>query len=299
MMRASSRLRGARPGIALPAALALLTLLGLLTVGAVVTTALTQRAARLRQNDDLLSATADFAATTVIASPDSFGLAALPFGLTRTFTVQSPQPDRIAVGVTVTRLPAQVLWITASATLTGPESGQRRSAMIALFPSPGPTPPAALVTPGQVALGDSVVVAVDSGGDPDCRDATQVAHPTDTASYYLTASQLALLDSSPVVHHVRGDTTIAGGSFSGLLIVDGNAFVTGDFFINGLLIARGRIDVAGSIAANGALMAFASGSSAIHITAGFVRYAPCPIGQVFRTLRPPRPVRRRNWLELF
>jgi hypothetical protein len=100
------------------------------------------------------------------------------------------------------------------------------------------------------------------------------------------------------VHHVRGDTVIVDGSFSGVLIVDGTATITGAFIMDGLLVARGRVDVTGSIEVQGALMAFASGPSAIHVAGGFVRYSPCPIGHVFRSLHPPRSLRHRSWLEL-
>jgi hypothetical protein len=283
--------------VALPAALALLTLLGLMTAGAVAAVSLSQRTTRLRQDDELLSTTADLAAATVIAFPDSFGLADLPFGVPRTFAIPTPQPRRVTATVSVTRL-EEILWITASANLIGFEHGQRRVALIARFPSPGRVPPAALVTPGEVSLAQGVVVTADGAGDPDCRDTMLVAHPSDSASYYLNAQQHALLDSSPLVHHVRTDTTIADGSFSGILIVDGSVSITGTFIMDGLLAARGRVDVTGSIEVHGALMAFASGPSAIHVAGGFVRYSPCPIGHVFRTLRPPRSLRHRTWLEL-
>ena len=298
-MRADSPVIGERAGMALPAALALLTLLGLMIVGAVASTWLSQRTTRLRQNDPLLTATADFAAATVIAASDSFGLAGLPYGVPRTFTIPTPPPARATATVVVTRLAGPLLWITAGAALTDLERGQRRIALIARFPSPGPVPSAALVTPGQVTLGAGVALSADSSGDPDCRAAALVAHPTDSASYYLTAPQLALLDPSTAVYHVRGDTTIADGSFSGILIVDGNVLITGAFDMNGLLVARGRVDVTGALAMNGALMAFAPGPSAIHVAGGFVRYSTCPIGHIFRTLGAPRPVRHRSWLELF
>jgi hypothetical protein len=296
----------ARSGLALFAALSLLVLLGILTAGAFAATTLAQRAARLGQSDEALAAAADYAATTILGATDSLGLAGLPLGVTRSFDVPPPQADLVTTTVEVTRLPHQLLWLVAEARQTT-SGGRRRVGMLARFHVVGPTPAAGLVARGDIGTADSVVVTVDSTGPPDCRPATAAlavltAHPGDSTSYFLEPWQLAALDSAPLVRHVRGDTTITGGVFSGIMIVDGDATIAGAFTLVGLLAARGRVRVSGSIDAHGALMAFGSGAGgaeAIQVAAGNVRYDPCAIEQVFRLAFAPRPVRRRSWSELF
>jgi hypothetical protein len=290
-----------RRGLALFAALALIVLLALLSAGAFAAIELSQRTTRLTQNDELLSTSADFAATTALTSARELGLADLPFGVTRTLALPAPAAERVTAAVAATRLRSEVVWIVADASLVGSETGHRRVALIARFGTPGPAPPAPIVARGQVVLGDSVQVSIESGGDADCRvaGAPLVAHPLDTAAYYLTPRQLSLLDSMPSVRHVRGDTTITSGSFEGVLIVDGSLTITGSFSVVGLVVARGTVTVTGTISVTGALAAFGSGASAIQVLGGTIRYNPCATARALRHAAGLRPVRSRGWSELF
>src|SRR5205814_970777 len=79
----------------------------------------------------------------------------------------------------------------------------------------------------------------------------------DSSTYYMKSRQLAMLDTNATVVHVRGDTTIAGGTFSGVLLVDGSMTVSGPFTATGLVIVRGSIKaVTGGFALSGAVMAY-------------------------------------------
>lgn len=297
-----TRLTGAaRRGMALFAALSLLTLLGLLTVGAFATTMLSQRAERMHQTNELLDAMADYAAVTILSQAAQYDLADLPLGVATTFTVSVPQGDRVRAAVSVTRLPSGVVWLSGDASLVGTEQGHRRIGVLARFRGVGATPPAALVARGTVVLGDSVRISADSSGDVDCRvhgSVAATAQRTDSASFFLTGRQLAALDSSPAVRHVRGDTTIAGGTFTGILIVDGNATITGPFSLDGLLIARGSVSSSGGLTLRGAAMAYSADSAALKLANAQVEYSPCAIARAFRTALPPKPVRQRSWFDL-
>ena len=290
-----------RRGVALFAALSLLALLGLLTVGAFASTTLSQRAERLHQDGDLLDAAADYSLTTVLASPTQFGLASLPLGVAQSFTVDVPQPDRVAATVAATRLPGGVLWLVADVNLTGAELGHRRVGLVARFAAIGPMPTSPFTARGRITLVDSVQVSSDTSGDADCRVRGPVS-PTnqtaDSSAYFVTAAQLSSLDSAASVRHVRGDTTISGGSFTGVLIADGNVIVSGPFSLDGLLIARGRVTAAGGLTVRGALMAFSADSAAVQITHAQVEYSPCAVSRALRTALPPRPVRGRSWSDL-
>jgi hypothetical protein len=119
----------------------------------------------------------------------------------------------------------------------------------------------------------------------------------------LAASQLAQLVGDAGVTHVLGDTTIAGGSFTGVLIVEGVITITGPFAATGLVISRGPIvATAGGLRVTGAMMSFAGSSNAqlsMDIGPAAFRYSRCAVASVLRRAIPLRPVRERSWAELF
>jgi hypothetical protein len=312
-----------RAGIALLAALALLTLIALLIVGTVATTSLAQRSARLAQADAVLTSAADFALNSVMSDPATYRLADLPFGVPRTFFIAPPGSHGVSASVSATRLPSNVLWLVAQSTLAGLDQGQRRLNLVARFPSAGPLPSAAIMSRGGVSIGPDVTFLPDTSTEPGCnalpsvdvvlapgasltggsaRFATQQS-ANDSASYFLSARQLALLGGMPGVVHVRGDTAIAGGSFTGILIVDGALTITGPLTASGLLVAGGAVHAtAGGFALTGALLSFAQpadGTPAIQLSGATIRYSACLLGHHFRFALAPRPVAGRSWAELF
>jgi hypothetical protein len=313
-----------RNGIALLAALAVMTLIALLVVGALASSTLAQRASRLSHTDALLTAASDYALNSVLADPRGYGLADLPFGESRSFDIPIPDDAGVLVDVAATRLRAGIVWLVADASLAGMDQGHRRINVVARFPLVGRLPGAAIVSRGAVSLGPNVALPSDLSGEPDCSqaggadillppgvdasgaDGVRVGHDSkaaDSATYYLTARQTTALASAVNVVHVRGDTTIAGGTFDGILIVDGSLTVAGPFAVNGLVIAGGRVDArSGGLVITGALLSFAAdaaGDAAIKISDATVRYSGCAVERVLRSASPPHPVHQRSWAELF
>lgn len=313
-----------RSGIALVAALGVMTLLGLMIAGAFAASFLGERSARLAQSDALLDASADYAVTTVLADARGYGLADLSLGQARSFDVTVPSAPSVHATVAVTRLAAGVLWLVGDATIAGVDQGRRRVNLVARFPVLGGTPPAAVVARGNVVASDSVTFGADTSGDADCAVASSIdvatspgatarvadssrarvlASAGDSTTYYMSSRQMAMLDSAANVVHVHGDTTITGGSVSGILIADGSITVTGAFAATGLVIARGSITaIAGGFSVSGAILAFGDplrGATAVDIAHASIRYAPCAIANALRRGVPPRPVRQRSWAELF
>jgi hypothetical protein len=301
-----------------------MTLLGLMVAGAFAASLLGEQSSRLTQSDAVLDAAADYAITTVLGDPRGHGLADLPFGQALSFDVTVPDAASARATVVVTRLPNGVLWLVADAAIAGVDQGHRRINVIARFPSPGALPPAAVVARGNVVARDSVSFGVDSTGDPDCAvastldvitpssgivnagDSTRVGAlrvAGDSATYYMKARQVAMLDSASTTVHVRGDTTIAGGTFSGILLVDGSITVTGPFAVTGLVIARGAISaIAGGFSVTGAIMAYGNpprDGGALEIAHASIRYAPCAIASALKHAVAPRPVPQRSWAEVF
>jgi hypothetical protein len=314
----------ARPGIALVAALGLMTLIGLMIAGAFAASMLGEQSSRLTKSDAMLATSADYAVATILGDPRGYGLADLPLGQPRSFDVTNPDAPTVRATVSVTRLPAAVLWFVVDATIAGVDQGHRRINVVARFPSLATLPAAPIVAHGNVVARNSVSFGADTSGDADCTDANALDVVTssdatasvatgaragvlpsaaDSSTYYMKAYQRAMLDSSSAVVHVRGDTTIAGGTFSGILLVDGSLTVTGPFNATGLVVARGWIKaIAGGFSLSGAAMAYGSplrDTTAVEIAHATVQYAPCAIANALRHAVRPRPVRQRGWAELF
>jgi hypothetical protein len=315
-----------RHGIALLAALAVMTLVALLVVGALASSTLAQRSSRLSHTDALLTAAADFALNSVLADARGYGLADLPLGVSRAFVLPFPDDTGVHVDVAVTRLRAGALWLVADASLSGTDQGHRRANLVARFPMVGAPAGSGVVSRGAVSLGRNVAFPSDTASETDCGQpsaadlllplavdvtgggaaAARVAHSAaaaDSATYYLTGRQITALAPAANVIHVRGDTTISGGTLDGILIVDGSLTIAGPFVAIGLVIARGRVDArAGGFVLTGALLSFAvppAGVPAIDISDATVRYSGCAVEHVLRAAIPPRPVHQRSWAELF
>jgi hypothetical protein len=119
MMMTSSR---SPRGVALFAALALMSVIALLVAGAVASTRASQRASRLARTDALLTTAADYAGMFSVTSETT---ADLPLGAPTVLDAPIPGAPDLNVSVSVTRLPAGVLWMVADA-LAGADRGHRR-----------------------------------------------------------------------------------------------------------------------------------------------------------------------------
>jgi hypothetical protein len=308
--------------MALVMALTLIALVGLAVAGGLAHTVVSQRAASLSQNAALLDAAADRALGTVLGDANLYRLAALRLGESRVVDAQPTEAPEVSATVAVTRLAGNVLWLVSAVSSRSDSLIGRRVNLVARFPSAGPPPMAAIMTRGNVSIAPGVQFSVDTTLDDDCSAGTgasvivgpgataQVAAGTrvdtaetarDSTAYFLTGRQLALLGAAPGVIHVTGDTTINGGAFDGILIVDGSLVVHGTFVGTGLIVVRGVIDASdATLTMRGALLSFAAPSGVSTIfTAASVEYSPCVVARVMRVALSPRAVLLRRWAELF
>ncbi|HSQ29266.1 MAG TPA: hypothetical protein VLN49_05415 [Gemmatimonadaceae bacterium] len=308
-----------RRGVAFIAALGLLMLLGVLVAGVAASSSVGQRVTRLSHSDAILAASADYALNTLLAQWKESLLADLPLGVATPFESVVQQSVPVRVHATATRLAGGVLWLTADARIDDVDRGRRRFGVVARFPALGPAAPAGLIARGNVDVND-VRFDSDTAGDGDCaaRAAATIlvapgatwsssdsvrgaidARAADSATFFMTSRQLAALAIADGARIVAGDTTIAGGSYKGILLVDGALRITAPFVATGVVIARGPI-VADSVYIEGAMLSFAPApSTAIALRAGTIVYSPCVIARLLRLASPPRPVRERSWSEIF
>lgn len=307
-----------RRGIAFIAALGLLMLLGVLIAGVAASSSVSQRVTRLSHSDAILAASADYALNTLLAQWKESLLADLPLGIATSFESVVEQSAPVQVHATATRLAGGVLWLAADARLDGVNGARRRFGLVARFPALGPVPPGALVARGNVSVSD-VRFDSDTAGDADCavraaaaiivapgatwsssdsvRAATD-ARAADSATYFMTSRQIAALAVANGARIVAGDTTITGGSYKGILLVDGALRITGPLVATGVVVARGPIAATDSVHVTGAMLSFAP-SPSIELHGGTIVYSPCVIARLLRLASPPRPVRERSWSEIF
>jgi hypothetical protein len=214
-----------------------------------------------------------------------------------------------------------VLWIVADVAATHGD-GARRTNLIARFPFAPLLPAAALMSAGDVHLGDNVRFGLDAASEPGCPYApspnvilgpgaelhTTGAEPTielrpasADSMRYLLGLNVADLRPNPHVTYVAGDTTLQGGSGQGVLVATGRIRITGTFVFSGLVIAgRGIEATAGGTAIRGAVVAFGQpGSIAVNLAGARLDYAPCIALRALRFAHAPRAVRERSWAELY
>lgn len=307
-----------RRGVALVAALLLVSFIALLIAGSLSASTIADRATTLAQIDARLMSAADFVIHAPLASPNAFGLAQLPLGVATPLNVASPDGD-VEAHVSATRLPHGVIWLIADVAVPRVDQARRRVNLVASYVNVMPVPTAPIVARGNVRAGANATFSVDMSADADCNaapsafamlapgaSATNIARSisdaraADSATYGLGASQLAALRGAGVVHTL-GDTTMSG-TFSGILIVDGNLTLSGPLSASGLVIARGRIDVGTHpFAIRGAVLSFAIPESqpAMDLGDASIEFAPCIIQEKLWNVSILSAVKYRSWQEMF
>lgn len=290
------KIRRRRRGVALVAALSLMTLLGLVIVGSIATTTIAERASRASLIDAPLNASAELAAASILADPTAYGLADLQIGIPATLAFPLTSAPGIITSVSTVRMAGGLILVLADARAASDSLSRRRVARLARFPLAELVPRASITSGGPVKFAPDVTVGRDSLTAADCREsaAADSIVTTDSATLYSAEWQRAALDASSAVH-VRGDTTISSGGFTGLLLIDGDLSVTGTFTLNGLAVVRGKVIAHAGLVLTGALIAVGGAD----LAGASITYSPCLIGQVVRRAVRPRLIRGRGWAEVF
>lgn len=106
----------------------------------------------------------------------------------------------------------------------------------------------------------------------------------------------------PIVH-AKGSgyqLQLRGGSGQGILLVDGDLEISGDFTFYGPVIVRGKFASKNSARVHGTVMAanMAGGSNEIG-GLSTLTYSSCAIKKAFENATPPKRVIERAWMEVF
>ena len=105
-------------------------------------------------------------------------------------------------------------------------------------------------------------------------------------------------DYFPVIHRPGPLTLTTGtGGGQGILLVDGELTIEGNFHFYGLVIVKGEIQMKGNVQITGAVIAGAQLQSE---PGDLIRYSQCAVALVLEAAgEEAAPLRSRGWLQMF
>ena len=110
----------------------------------------------------------------------------------------------------------------------------------------------------------------------------------------------ACADEFPIIH-ARGDLHVSEGSGQGVLIVDGDLHVSGDFRFYGVVVVRGEMETRGTgnhLEGNVILQGGGSTELRSSLTGdSVVQYSDCRVRKAFDGVLRPRPLAKRSWVD--
>ena len=259
--------------------MALAITVGVVSLIAILAVATLSLAGRLVQTSTLslrdahLDAGAAFGLSAVSDQWRERHLGRLAIGASSSFDISWARVP-VAVKVTVTRVAAEVYWVAAEA--KSQDGAVRRENLILRARVPGATTligdSANVETLGFVII-DSMAVAAD-----------------------LQLPAGSIVSPQDGVIHIKGDATLAGGTGSGVLVVEGRLTVTGPLSYEGVVVARGGISiVVPGVTITGIVRA--AGAPSVQGNMTLIESGEAVQGVLLQALRP-RPVTGRRWAEL-
>jgi len=107
----------------------------------------------------------------------------------------------------------------------------------------------------------------------------------------------------PIIH-IKGNASITGGGGGrgqGILLVDGNLAMAGNFEFHGLVIVRGRVSFTGTgTKVFGAVLAANTGGSANLISGNVqLQFSRCALNTLLARRAYPKPTKERAWADMF
>lgn len=106
----------------------------------------------------------------------------------------------------------------------------------------------------------------------------------------------------PIIHSQGSGYTLAlrGGTGQGILLVDGDLEISGDFTFYGPVIVKGKFSGKNSAKIHGALLvANSAGGTNTFANTSTVTYSSCAIKKAFENALPPKRLVERAWVEVF
>jgi hypothetical protein len=267
--------RSARNGMALAVTIGVVSLIAILAVATLSLAGRVFQESTLTIRDARLDAGVTYGLAAATEEWRQRGIGKLAIGAAVSF---SPSVTGIPVGVTVsvTRIAADVFWVSSEAAAEG--GAVRRENLILRRRVP-----------------DAAAVIAEDSANVTSLGFLSVDSIAASADRQLSAG--AILDSpTGGVTHVSGNATLTGGLGHGILIVDGRLAITGPVTFEGLVIVKGGISVTASgVMVSGLVRA--AGSPPIDGSIGLSKSAAIVQDVLAQSVRPVT-VRGRRWQEL-
>jgi hypothetical protein len=93
---------------------------------------------------------------------------------------------------------------------------------------------------------------------------------------------------------------LEGGRGQGVLLVDGDLDITGDFEFDGLIVARGSVRLSGGpIRISGAIVAGTSDGKNTVGGAAAIRYSSCALTRALSAAAFVEPLGQRSWVQVY
>jgi len=322
-----------RRAFALAAALAIISLLGILAVATLAVTTRLRQGLSLAERDQALAGAASAALTAPIRDWRTRSLSSMAIGETRAFALTATDLPATA---SVTRLGDELFWIVGEALAV--DGSRRRENLIVRLTLPAPASLAGLALYGDATLSRSFAVdsAAGSGCSPSAdltmRPGASLSSVDGPLSSFRLARDGILADSAHAlgldaamidalsraadltvsagssivigsgITHATGDLTLTGGSASGILIVDGALTIAGPVAFAGVAIARElRITASGSELKGGVRVAPGYGHGGSVAAPTGLRLVPdaCAVQSALIASVRPHPVAGRRWVEMY
>lgn len=103
----------------------------------------------------------------------------------------------------------------------------------------------------------------------------------------------------PVIH-APGNLVVTNGRGQGMLLVDGDLTLSGNFDFNGVVVVRGRLDMNDDAEVRGTVLARGSGGTSLRAGGtSDIHYSRCAILSALRAVSQPTPAKHRAWADLF
>ena len=105
----------------------------------------------------------------------------------------------------------------------------------------------------------------------------------------------------PIIHAL-GDVHITTGQGQGILLVDGDFYITGNFIFTGAVIVRGSLKMTGTgNHITGAVMAanIDVDDNSLLLGNSSIRYSSCALDAVMDGTAYPKPVKQRAWVDVY
>lgn len=136
-----------------------------------------------------------------------------------------------------------------------------------------------------------------TGRSCDVRDASNWGEPLRSSASAVEACRRYF----PVVY-AKGPRLelTSGGRGQGILLVEGNLDITGDFDFSGLIVTRGSVRISGArTRIAGALMAAAPAGKNTIGGAATIRYSSCALKQALSAAAFAEPLGQRSWVQVY